>query len=210
MSGRMSIRSRLLFGPLAAAILAAGVVGLALMVPGYSQVHQTVSEIGEVGSPARIPFTLLLCTVSLCLLVFASGVRQAALSARRSPAAAYLIACMAVSGAGVGIFAFPHPLHNVFGMSETIGYQAPLAMALTWRRDAQARTLAIFSWVCFALVWLAIALNLSSLDRHGALWTALKPFYGLVQRSLFLAWFVWAAGAGLLLFRRQRNVLTGR
>jgi hypothetical protein len=206
----MGTGSRLLFGPLATAILAAGVIGLAFMVPGYSPVHQTVSEIGEVGSPARIPFAVLLCAVSLCLLVFASGVRHVALSSRRSPAAAYLIACMAVSAGGVGLFAFPHPLHNVFGMSEMIGYQAPLAMALTWRRDAQGRPLAIFSWVCFALVWLTIALNLSSLDRHGALWAALNPFYGLVQRSLFLAWFAWAAGAGLMLFRRQRDVLAGR
>ena len=43
---------RLLFGPVAAAVLVLGVAGLALMVPGYSDVRQTVSEIGEVGSPA--------------------------------------------------------------------------------------------------------------------------------------------------------------
>lgn len=65
-----------------------------------------MSEIGEMGSPARFPFTIMLCCVALCLLVFA---------------------------AGVGIFAFPHPLHNIFGESELIGYQAPVAFALTWR-----------------------------------------------------------------------------
>jgi hypothetical protein len=31
-----------------------------------------------------------------------------------------LDACMAVSAAGVGVFAHPHPLHNVFGLSELI------------------------------------------------------------------------------------------
>ena len=46
---------RLLFGPMAGVILALGIAGLALMIPGYSHVHQTVSEIGEIGSPARVP-----------------------------------------------------------------------------------------------------------------------------------------------------------
>jgi hypothetical protein len=59
----MKSDNRLLFGPLAAALLGAGIVGLAFWVPGYSQVHQTVSEIGEMDSPARIPFTIMLCAV---------------------------------------------------------------------------------------------------------------------------------------------------
>jgi hypothetical protein len=50
------------FGPLAAAIFGFGVAGLPLMVPGYSYIRQTVSEIGEIGSPARIPFAVVLCT----------------------------------------------------------------------------------------------------------------------------------------------------
>jgi hypothetical membrane protein len=193
---------RLLLGPMAGVLLFAGIAGLGLGVPGYSHVRQTVSEIGEVGSPMQIPFTLLLCLVAGCLLIFALGVRRASDAAHRGRTCAYLIACMALSGAGVGLFAFPHPLHNVFGQSELIGYKAPLAMALNWRKDANARTLVMFSLVCFAFVWLGIALNLTPLDRHGAWWPALKPQYGLVQRSLFLAGFGWAMGAGWLLWRR--------
>jgi hypothetical protein len=55
---------RLLFGPLAAGILGVGIVGLGLLVPDYSQVRQTVSEIGEMDSPARIPFAIMLCCVT--------------------------------------------------------------------------------------------------------------------------------------------------
>jgi hypothetical membrane protein len=197
--------NRLLFGPLAAALLTLGIALLPLWVPGYSQVHQTVSEIGEMDSPARIPFAIMLCGVALCLLIFAVGV--GAESKRRGHAlwSAYLIACMAVSAAGVGIFAFPHPLHNVFGLSETIGYQAPLAFALSWRSDAEAKRLVTFSWVMFALIWVSIALNLSSLDRHSALWLEMKPIYGLIQRSLFAAWFGWSVGIGLLLRQHRRS-----
>ena len=59
--------NRLLFGPLAAVLLIVGIAVLPLWVPGYSQVHQTVSEIGEMDSPARIPFAIMLCGVAVCL-----------------------------------------------------------------------------------------------------------------------------------------------
>jgi hypothetical protein len=65
----MKPENRLLFGPLAAALLAVGIAVLPFWVPGYSQVHQTVSEIGEMDSPARISFTVMLCGVALCLAV---------------------------------------------------------------------------------------------------------------------------------------------
>ena len=69
----MKPENRLLFGPLAAALLAAGIAVLPFWVPGYSQVHQTVSEIAEMDSPARISFTVMLCGVALCLLIFGAA-----------------------------------------------------------------------------------------------------------------------------------------
>ena len=66
---------RLLMGPLAACIFGVGVIVLARTIPGYSQIRQTVSEIGEVGSPARWLFTLMLCTVAVCLLIFSAAIR---------------------------------------------------------------------------------------------------------------------------------------
>jgi hypothetical membrane protein len=197
---------RLLFGPAGAVLLTLGILGAAILVPGYSHVRQTVSEIGEMDSPGRIPFTVMLCSVAACLLIFAAGVDAACRRAGRNPVSAYLIASMAVSAAGVGIFSFPSPWHNVFGQSELIGYQAPLALALTWRRDPTAGKWVRFSWIMFALVWLSIGLNLISLDRNGSLWAEFKPIYGLIQRSLFAAWFFWAAGIGVMLFRAAPRV----
>ena len=150
---------RLLMGPLAACIFGVGIIGLSRMIPGYSQIRQTVSEIGEVGSPARWPFALMLCIVAVCLLIFAVGVHALALEKRRSRWPAYFVAYMAIPAAGIGIFAYPHALHNVFGMLEIVGYQAPLVMALTWRRDREARTLVRFSFVMSVVVWVSIALT---------------------------------------------------
>jgi hypothetical membrane protein len=194
---------RLLFGPLAAAILGSGIAGLALLIPGYSHVHQTVSEIGEIGSPARVPFAIMLCCVAACILVFASAVRDLSAMTRHSRSAAYLIGFMALPAAGIGIFAYPHPLHNIFGISELIGYQAPLILALTWRRDPRARLLVSISWILYVVVCVAIALNLSSFDRQGLIWAYVKPVQGLAQRALFAAWFGWAAVVGLLLFQKK-------
>lgn len=194
---------RLLFGPLSAALLGSGMVGLAWIVPGYSQVRQTVSEIGEVGSPARVPFAILLSCVAASIIVFASGVRDTSIAAGRSPLAAYVIGFMALSTAGVGVFAYPHPLHNVFGLSELIGYQASLILALTWRRDPRTSTLVTFSWVMTGLIWAAIALNLSS---FGPTWAYVKPVHGLVQRALFAGWFGWCAGVGVLLYRHDAGL----
>ena len=197
---------RLLFGPLGAAILALGIAGLAVMIPGYSHLRQTVSEIGEIGSPARVPFAVMLCVVAACLLVFALGVRARSIAAGHSQSAACLIGCMAVSAAGVGLFAFPNPWHNVFGLSELIGYQAPLVLALTWRRAPGARAVVQVSWIFYGLVCLAIAVNLSSIFRDGIVWTYVKPINGLAQRALFAAWFGWCAVVGWFLFRETPSV----
>jgi hypothetical protein len=35
---------------------------------------------------------------------------------------------------------------------------------------------------------------------HSEVWTALHPLYGIVQRSLFVAWFGWCGVLGLMLF----------
>jgi hypothetical membrane protein len=194
---------RLLFGPVAGIILALGIVGLAAMVPGYNHVRQTVSEIGEIRSPARIPFAVMLCCVAVCILVFASAVRARSVQAGCSQFAAYLTGFMALPAVGTGVFAFPHPLHNVFGLSELIGYHAPLVFAVTWRQKPQAKILTSVSWIAYVLICIAIAANLSSLDGAGAIWPYVKPVYGLAQRALFAAWFGWCAVVGLLLFQRK-------
>ena len=192
---------RLLFGPLAGIILGFGIVGLAFLIPGYSHVHQTVSEIGEIGSPARVPFAVMLGCVAACILVFASAVRDVSVAAHHPRLAAYLIAFMALPAAGIGVFAYPHPVHNFFGMSELIGYQAPLAFAVAWRHDPRAKSLVVISWIFFVLVWGAIALNLTPFAAP--VWAYVKPVHGLAQRALFAAWFGWCAVLGILLFNRN-------
>ncbi len=135
---------RFLFGPLGAAIFCVGVPVLALMVPRLqSRASDRRARSAPWIRPAGSTFALMLGSISVCMFVFASAVRDASAIAGRNQIAAYLIACMALSGLGVAIFATPHPLHNVFGLSEIVGYQAPLAFALAWRNDPKVRTLVL-------------------------------------------------------------------
>jgi hypothetical protein len=164
-------------------------------------VRQTVSEIGEIGSPARLAFAVMLCAVAACLLIFAAAVLDLSRARDHSPWAALALGFMAVPVAGVGIFAYPHPLHNVFGLLELVGYQAPLVLALTWRRDPGARRIVAFSWIMAILVWIAIALNFVTFARGSAVWDLVAPVYGLIQRALFAVWFVWCARVGLMMRR---------
>jgi len=193
------------FGLAAVVVLWAGFLLLPLMVPGYDWVRQTVSEIGQHGSPMRGPFATMLCVFAACLLVFAWALRDVARKFGASTAVAYVTGFMAISSVGVGIFAYPHPLHGDFGLSEIVGYQAPWVLALTWRRVKQVRGLVTFSWLMAVIVWCAILANLSALDFSGWLWHLERPVYGIVQRSLFFTWSVWLAGTSLALMN-QRNV----
>jgi hypothetical membrane protein len=192
------------FGPLAALLLLSGIFLIGQMIPGYSHVRQTVSELGEVSSPGRLAFSVLLSLVALCLVVFAIAAFRTLRESGYSTIPTYFVGAMAISVAGVGIFAFPLPLHNVFGMSELIGYQAPLLAALAHRK-AVPRPLAVFSIWMYAAVMLSLAANLTTLNRHGDLWAQIQPIYGVVQRSLFAAWFFWCAGYAVLLRRDFSN-----
>lgn len=197
----------LLAGPLAAVIFGLTIALLPLLIPGYSQVRQTVSEIGMFGSPMHVPFTVLLCMGAVCLLVFGLAVRGAALRAGHSPLAGWLAACMAISAVGVAVFAYPAAPHSYFGLSELIGYQAPLALAITWRGDSRARGLVRLSWVLAVLMYATIVANLAVLDRGGSVFAYERPFYGLVQRSLFVVFFAWCAAIGTMLFALERRRL---
>ncbi|HEY5823193.1 MAG TPA: DUF998 domain-containing protein [Cyclobacteriaceae bacterium] len=189
---------RMWFGPITLLLFCLGTLMFSLLVPGYSHIQQTVSEIGEIGSPARIPFTLLLCAIGICLILFASAIREVSSHLGFSNLVAYLIVCMGLSVSGVGIFAFPHPLHNVFGMSEIIGYQAPIALAITWRRHPALMGIIAWSWILYVAIVIAMVINLSPLFSM-PLWSFIKPIHGLAQRFLFLSFFIWCAFVGFKL-----------
>ena len=196
---------RLWLGIVAGVLLFAGIFTLAGFVPGYSQVQQTVSELGEVGSPTRVEFALLLCVVAACLILFADAAANVHRAVKVSVVPILLIVAMAISAAGVGVFAYPNPLHNLFGMSELVGYQAPLAIAITFWKKSSRGSIVVFSLVMYCVVLLALGANLTTLHRQGDIWQLVRPYYGVLQRSLFAAWFAWCAGYAVFLMKINRT-----
>jgi hypothetical membrane protein len=201
----MRTETRLMFGPVAAVIFFAGVAGLALLVPGYSHLQQSISAIGKLGSPTRIPFALVFVCYACSLLVFASGLFRAAAKRGAPKLSAYLLCWYALTQLGIAVFATPHPLHNIFGLSSFPGLLAPLALAFTWRRVGPT-SLVVVSFVLGAMVLGSLVLNLSELFPQSALWQLLSPYPGLGQRLLVAVWLAWLMTASLLM-RREKILL---
>jgi hypothetical membrane protein len=195
------VRERLLFlpGMLAGPIFFGALYALAPMIDGYSHVAQTVSEVGRQGSPAEAFYQIANVLVAACLLVFAWGLYRVAKSNDAAILPAVLVAFYAIALIGLGMFPTPHPLHNVFGLSMMIGYMAPLALSLSWRGFENADKLVRGSWIAFVLIAISIFLNLSPLFARD-----MYPleYYGLVQRSLLVAFYGWCFYLGSKLFIR--------
>lgn len=196
----MRTETRLIFGPVAAGIFLVGVICLALLIPGYSHAQQSISAIGKLGTPLRIPFALVIACYAYALLIFSSGVFRVAAGIGASRLPAYLIGYYAFTQFGIAAFATPHPLHNVFGLLSMLGYLAPLALAFTWRR-AGPRSLIVISCLLGLVVLAAIVLSLSELFPRLGLWQLVSPYPGLVQRLLVVGWLPWFIAAGVMMRR---------
>ena len=199
----MNNRILLLFGIAIPLLFTTAILGLGTLVDGYSHLSETVSEIGQTGSPAELLWKFAGIAVALCFLLFSLGLYRFSRANSLSVLPACLVACFGLMTIGTSAFESPHPIHNVFGLLLTLGYMAPLALALCWRGLDWATPLVRFSWVIWVFILASIALNLSPLFTRD-----LFPleYYGLVQRSLFLLFYgLWCPVVGLSLYRTTSN-----
>jgi len=194
----MKTETRLAFGPIAAVIFFVGVAGLALLIPGYSHVHQDISTIGRAGTPLRIPFAVVIACYACSLLIFATGILRTAIKRAAPRLPAYMMGYYALTQLGIAIFATPHPLHNVFGILSMLGYLTPLVLASTWGRVGP-RSLIIVSYVLGFVVFVSIVLGLSELFPQLGVWQLVSPWPGMVQRLLVAGWLPWMAVTGVLM-----------
>lgn len=202
-------RHLLLFGTLAGLLFFGTVYGLAFAVPGYSHVSDTVSEIGQVGSPVERLFQVAMLAVDLCIVSFGLGLLYFARSREASIVPAAFVAYFGLVEIGLHVYPSPHPLHNVFGLSLTIGYLAPLALAFSWRCLSSASALVNASWLASALILISLFLNISPLFTRD-----LFPleYYGIVQRSAHVLFFGWCAYVSIrcFLFSDSRIMQAGK
>ncbi len=151
----------------------------------YNLVSQTVSEIGQIGSPLETSFRLFSFGVSILLILFSISLIVFSRKNNFSVIPGILVLTFGLAEFGIGVFPSPHPLHNVFGLSLTLGYFSPLMFFLLWKSKAGAR----FKWISlliFFLVFTGIFLNLTP-----AFAPDLYPlkYYGLAQRFLLYSFY---------------------
>jgi hypothetical membrane protein len=161
------------------------------LLQNYNSLSQTVSEIGQIGSPFRLPYTLMLFSASLFGLIFSYKALEFTKSHSLSKAPIILIAFFALLDAGFAIFPAPEPMHNIVGLLHLPCYFAPLVVAITWKRYFTEQQLTNFSGLAFLSIIVFIILNLSPMFAP-----KLIPveYYGVMQRGLIYSyngWLIW-------------------
>ena len=196
-------RNLLLFGVIAGIVFFVTVYGLAVFLPDYSHLSKTVSEIGRIGSPVETPFKVGMLAVNLCVILFAVGLFEFARSTHLPGLPVYFILFYGLADKGTNVFPSPHSLHNVFGLSLTVGYLAPLVTSIAWRRFVIVRPVVRVSAFIATLILVSIFLNVSPAFNRD-----LYPleYYGIVQRSIFVLFYGWCAYLGITSWRIARDI----
>lgn len=168
-------------------ILGSFVLGSLLV--DYSFISQTISEIGEEGSPLYLQWQIFTLIIGLLLVMFSIGIISFGSQNKWSIIPGIFILFAGLSEFGIALYPSPHPLHNVFGLSLTIGYFSPLLFFLLWK-DKLGTSFKRYSLIAFVLILLGIFLNLSPVFAP-----QLYPleYYGLVQRFLLFTFYLYMA-----------------
>ncbi len=176
-------------GWIAGILFIAGTLILGNLIEGYNLVSQTVSEIGQKNSPLESTFQIFSFTISILLILFSTGLIMFSKKNSLSIVPGIFMLTFGLAEFGIGVFASPHPLHNVFGLSLTIGYFSPFMFFLLWK-SRQGNRLKWISLLVFILVIIGIFLNLTP-----AFAPDLYPlkYYGLIQRFLLYTFYGYCA-----------------
>lgn len=159
------------------------------LLQDYSSVSQTVSEIGKIGSSFHLPWQIFSVVVGLLIILFGTGIIIFAKRNKLSIAPGIFTLAYGVSQLGMGFFPSPHTLHNVFGLSMTIGYFSPVVFALGWK-STLGQDFRNISFMTFILIVLGIILNLTpAFDK--TLYSL--EYYGIVQRFLLFTFYLYVA-----------------
>ncbi len=166
-----------------------GTFVLGSLLIDYSPTSQTISEIGEEGSPLYLQWQIFTIVIGILLMIFAIGIISFARHNNLSVIPGIFIMFSGLSEFGIAFFASPHPLHNIFGLSMTVGYFSALIFVLFWKNKLGI-TFKRVSLIAFILIILGILLNLTP-----AFAPSLYPleYYGIVQRFLLFTFYIYFA-----------------
>jgi len=174
---------------------------------GYSFRDQTISELGAIGAPSRVAFSILLLLVYLLMVAFGVGIWQVSDGNRRLKAVGGLIIGLGVLALTVGQFAamrmrgieqgLAGTLHLVEGMVAMLLVFTSMGIAAT----ALGRRFRVYTIVtiAFALVFGAWStLDVSRVERD---WPT--PWLGVKERVFWYGYQSWYIVLALALLGRR-------
>lgn len=185
----MTTKTLLALGWITATAFILGTFVLGSQLEGYSIISQTVSEIGEKGSPLYIHWQIFSIGIGCLLILFASGIVFFAKQRSLSIAPGIFILVYGLSQFTIGIFPSPHPLHNIFGLLMIVGYLSPSMFVLSWKNQL-GKSFKRLSILASILMVIGVFFNLSP-----AFSPNLYPleYYGIIQRLLLFTFYIYCS-----------------
>ena len=194
-------------GVLAAFFYVATVVLGGAIVPGYSHLRHSVSELTSPGAPYRTVLALGFLLYNIAVALLGIGLLRSSAPSRWSRIAAALLIVCAAAGI-LQIEPFPQdpmgsPITTAGGVHIALAGLSAMSLVVSllmfaraWRQDATWMPLCRFS------VLTAIAILVT-----GGIGAALvtSPVFGLLERLTQLSFLSWFAGVGVLGLRRAKR-----
>ncbi|WP_367182407.1 DUF998 domain-containing protein [Winogradskyella sp.] len=178
-----------------------GTIIFALLLQDYSQISQTISEIGEQGSLLRNEWQLFSIGTSCLLLLFSIGLIRFSVEHKLSIVPCIFLLLFSLSEIAIGFFPSPHYLHNIFGLSLIIGYFSPLLFALKWRNQL-GTSFITFSIYAFIIIISGVIMNLLPIFVDSSF---LIENYGIIQRYLIYSFYTYCAYVSIRSINRIRT-----
>lgn len=179
-----------------------GLIGGALLWPGYSHVSQYASELGSAASPHPWFFNANAMLCGLSGMIGGIGLTHALsrLSGRRgwALAAGVSIALWGASVIVAGLYPMPHDLHGAYGLGMA-GHLTPLFALLALRGVEGTRALKLFLGVIFVA---SLGMFLVMMGLFGPLKIATIGLYQRVNSALSIPYL---AVLGWVLLQRMRK-----
>jgi hypothetical membrane protein len=182
--------------------------------PGYSFRDQTISELGAIGAPTRVLFSVLLVVVYALMVAFGVGVWKASQGSRRLKAVGGLIVGVGVLALTAGQLAAMQVRGTEQGLAGTLHLAEGLvAMILVFTSMAIAATARGTRFRLYTVTTIGVSLAFgvwSTLDVARVEQGLVTPWLGVKERIFWYAYQAWYVVLALSLLRQSVGGTAGK
>jgi hypothetical membrane protein len=172
---------------------------------GYSFRDQTISELGAIGAPSRLLFSVLLVVVYLLMVAFGAGVWRAAAENRRLRIAGGLLIALGVMAVTVGQFAPMQPRGEPQGFTGTLHLvegAAAMLMIFTSMGIAASAFGTPFRLYTIATIVLALGFGAwAAMEAPSLVQDLPTPWLGVKERIFWYGYQSWYITFAVVLLR---------